>query len=78
MRDEPLALRVARGNARKTQDVPHQLAGLNLLTVQLKGCIILPALVDIGVCNEVAVVEDWPRVEEAREHAALGTYRLES
>ena len=78
MRDEPLALRVARGNARKTQDVPHQLAGLNLLTVQLKGCNILPALVDIGVCNEFAVVEYWPRVEETREDAAPRTYRLES
>ena len=78
MRDEPLALRVARRNARKTQDAPHQLAGLNLLTVQLKGCNILPALVDIGVCNEFAVVEYWPRVEETREHAAPGTYRLES
>ena len=75
MRDEPLAPCVTSEKARKTQDVPHQLAGLDLLTVQLNGCI-LPPLVDIGVRNEVAVVEDCPRVEEARRRhigGATGT-----
>ena len=75
VRDKPLAPRVASENAPKTQDVPHQLAGLDLLTVQLHGCI-LPALVGIGVRNEVAVVEDCPRVEEVRRRhigGAMGT-----
>ena len=65
VRDEPLAPRVASENAPKTQDVPHQLAGLNLLAVQLHGSI-LQTLVGIEVRNKVEVVGDCPRVEEVR------------
>ena len=65
VRDEPLAPRVASEHAPKTQDVPQQLAGLNLLAVQLHGSI-LPALVGIEVRNEVEDVGDCLRVEDVR------------
>ena len=68
MRDEALAPYVTSKKAQTTQDMPRQLARLD---VQLNACI-RPPMVDISVRQEVAVVEDCPMVEEARRRHMRG------